>query len=346
MNAATRKNRRVSSFGLVAAAALGMAASPALANPTITADFAAGFSAADEAVINTALAFYETNISNTFSLTIDFGTQAAGTGASSIKAVYSSISYASYYNDLVASAASSGNTVQASAVASLGTPVNGKNPVTNTTHVALTATLANVLGLVASYSQAWTQCDGLTGAACIDIGTDYLSSGDGGTPAAGLLGVVEHEFDEVLGTSSNLPNGGGTVPSNPSAADLFRYSAAGVRSYSTNDGSSATCPNGTPAAYLSVDGGTTNLDNYNNCNNGADYGDWAYNPSSAPQVQDAYGSPSDSPSLTLASPEVALLSAIGYDFANPPTSAPEPASIGLMAVGLAALRRVRRKRAA
>ena len=76
-----------------------------------------------------------------------------------------------------------------------------------------------------------------------------------------------------LGTSSALPNGGGTVPGNPAAADLFRYGAPGVRSFALNTSTAEPCT-GTPTAYFSVNGGITNLSNYNNCNNGGDYGDW------------------------------------------------------------------------
>ena len=327
--------------GVMVAAALGVASAPAMANPTITAVFdpaangGAGISPADQTTILNALAFYNTNITSTFSTTIDFSTQSAG-GASSIKDVYTGVGYGTYYSYLAANAAATLNPVQTSAVASLPNATN--NPVTGTGGVAMTTTLALVGGIAPQISNTWSQCGGLTGIACITLGTGEL-----GQP--GLLGVVQHEIDEVLGTSSNLPNGGGTRPANPSAADLFRYSAPGVRSFALNTSKTVPCT-GTPTAYFSVNGGNTNLSNYNNCNNGGDYGDWGGGANTpAIQVQDAFGNPSNFTSLTLAAPEVALLEAVGYNFVSgSQISTPEPATIGLLLVGLAGLSQARRRR--
>jgi hypothetical protein len=89
---------------------------------------------------------------------------------------------------------------------------------------------------------------------------------------------------------------------------------------------------GTPTAYLSIDSGGTDLDDYNNCNNGGDYGDWIG--TSGLQVQDAFGPDSQAASLTLSSPEVTLLDAVGYNFSS---SVPEPSSVLLLLGGLAAI---------
>ncbi len=78
-----------------------------------------------------------------------------------------------------------------------------------------------------------------------------------------LQGVVEHELDEVLGLGSalNIPV---NFPRLSRPQDLFRYSANGTPSYDVNAASS----------YFSIDGGATNLVNFNQ-NGGGDYGDWA-----------------------------------------------------------------------
>jgi len=91
-----------------------------------------------------------------------------------------------------------------------------------------------------------------------------------------LQSVIQHEGSEVLGAG-----GGGSLLDIPLLAelDLFRYSAPGVRSF-TQD------PNAT--AYLSIDGGTTNLGFLDNLGFG-DYGDWNYSQNGVRQVQDAFG---------------------------------------------------------
>ena len=320
--------------------AFGSASLPAMANPVITADFTSDYSDADKAAVNNALNFYQQNMTSNFSLTIDFGSQAANTGASSIKDVYTGLDYSSYYNALVANQ----NSANASAIASLGGG-GSTNPVNGTEAVSMTTTLAKMLGLAGQTTNIYSQCGGLSGTACITINSNALSVGNDGNPGADLLSLVEHEFNEVLGTSSALPNGPSTTqPTTPSAADLFRYSATGVRSWSTNPSTDGSCS--TPNAYFSVDGGATNLSNYNNCANGGDYGDWANNPTV--QVQDAFGDGTSTAFLTLASPEVTLLEAVGYDFASadvPVNPVPEPATAGLLLAGLAGLRCFRRSRA-
>jgi hypothetical protein len=299
---------------------------PAAANPNITALFpTTGFSAADEAAIQNALNFYQTNMTSTFSVTVAFGTQTAGGGAST--SLLSSDPYNAYFNALVAN--SSGNATDTAAIASLGGGAHTTNPVTGSGQIQMNTTLAALLGIDTQATSTFSGCGSLLASACITLGNSLLNAS--GAPLAGLFGTVEHEFDEVLGTSSALPNGGGTVPTDPSAADLFRYTAPGVRSFALNTSTTVPCT-GSPTAYLSVDGGVTNLDPYNNCNNGGDYGDWNF--ADGAQVQDAFG-PDDVPSsLNLSSPEVKLLDAVGFNFGSTQTTVPEPSSLALFAVGI------------
>jgi hypothetical protein len=155
--------------------------------------------------------------------------------------------------------------------------------------------------------------------------------------------VVEHETDEILGTSSctdvqsgptavdNCIAGGG-----PSAVDLFRYSASGTRVFNSL----------TPTKqYFSPNGGVTDTDNatYNTTKAGEDYADFSQ---SCAFVQDAEGCPGKSLDITNdyqggPGPEVQILNAVGYDL----VSTPEPGTIALLGGGLALLGLRRRRRA-
>lgn len=312
----------------------------AFANPIINIEYAPGvsFSAADKATIQSAINFYTSNITNNFTLTIAFGALGPGGGAQSTWFPTTGISYNAYYNALAAESSPSDATRQA-ALASLGGGAHTINPVTGTSTIGMESTLAAMLGLAPQVSDSFSGCGGLTANACIQISSSDLNAT--GSPVAALFGEVEHETDEVLGTSSALPNGGtGGVPSDPFASDLYRYSSPGVRSFALNPSTDVPCT-GSPTAYFSVNGGATNLDQYNNCNNGGDYGDWIYDDGA--QVQDAFGPSDVAASLNLNSPEVALLDADGYNFAT--STVPEPSSFALIVMGLAIGPLALRKRA-
>jgi hypothetical protein len=297
-------------------------------------DPAAGFSAADQTTIQNAVNFYAANMTGNFTVTIAFGSQAGGGGSSQWST--ETAAYSDYYNALLAN--SSGDATDTTAIASLGAP-SVNNPVTGSPNIVLTTTLASLLGLGVQSSSPFASCGGLTADACITLSQGALNVS--GTPLAGLGGIVQHEVDEVLGTASNLPNGGGSVPADPLAADLFRYGSPNVRSFAINTSTGVPCT-GSPTAYFSIDGGATNLNSYNNCNNGGDYGDWIG--TDGLQVQDAFGPDTQAASLSLSSPETTLLDAIGYNFTTSVSAVPEPASIGLVLAGLLLLPLVRKRR--
>ncbi len=315
---------------------LALAAAIASANPIITIayDPTVDFTAADKTQIQDAVNFFTSNMTSNVSLTLAFGGQAGG-GASTSSSSYIE-SYSAYYSALVAN--SSGNATDLSAIASLGGP-SVNNPVTGSSNIKLSTTLAATLGLDPQFNAPLSGCDNLTATACIQVGTNVLNAS--GTPMASLMGTVEHEVDEVFGTSSALPGGGGTLPDDPSAADLFRYGASGVRSFAFNSSTDVPCT-GSPTAYFSINSGVTNLNDYNNCNNGGDYGDWLDD--SGTQVQDAFGPDDVASSLNLNSPEVTLLDAVGYNFDFATTAAPEPSSaLFLLLAGLGAVPMLRKR---
>ena len=181
-----------------------------------------------------------------------------------------------------------------------------------------------------------------------DPGTPlYYRSGTETAAEYDFYSAIEHETDEVLGTSSCISTTGPSLANNcgagePSAADLFRYSSAGNL---VLDSSLST----TPGAYFSYNGGVTNGANgnvYNTLDNGDDYGDFVSSCPGGPlSVQDAEGCPGTS-GLDITNDggaEINMLDAVGYDL-NSSTVAPEPRtsvplSVGLLAIGLGIIRR-------
>lgn len=171
--------------------------------------------------------------------------------------------------------------------------------------------------------------------------TLYYDNLGGAEPAGAydFYATVEHETDEVLGTSScvttqsnPLSDGCDTAAGatagtgTPSTVDLFRYSSAGNlvldRSLSTTAG-----------AYFSYNGGSTNGANgkagtpkvYNTLDNGEDYADYV---ASSPDcgtnqaVQDATGCPGEDAGLTILNDggsEINILTAVGYQVPVNPT---------------------------
>jgi hypothetical protein len=301
--------------------------------------------------LNTTIAaLYGSTFSNAnASIYIQYGTTGLG---ESTQGFTNQISYATYRADLAATA--SGNPVDAAALASLpltepaifnGAPIDissaegealGVTGLTGTTSSGQACftpgvggcyngiiTITNPADLLAGYNQTLFYRNGVQDPDSYDFYT-----------------VVEHETDEVLGTSSCISTTGGTLTdgcSNNAAAavDLFRY-----------NGGSRVFIDTTPGAYLSFDGGATNGAGgaiYNTLANGNDYSDFASN---CQHVQDATGCLGQSFDITNdGGSEVNTLDVVGYNL-SPSTATPEPATIGLFGAGLAILAAFQHRRRA
>jgi hypothetical protein len=255
-----------------------------------------------EATINQAINFYQTNITTPITVAITYQEMASGLGQSST--FFSTITYDQYLSALQSH--SSGDAVDTSTLATL--PPGPNNPVNGNT--AIDVTTANLRALGFSASVATDSVIGLNTSITNYAGKAFNSS------FYSLLATVEHEMNEALGLGSNLDTGSTTGSIRPE--DLLRYSAPGVRSYTTS--SAAT-------SYFSIDGGVTNLAGFNQVGppGSSDYGDWD---GGALRVQNAFGTPGVSPSFGV---EQTALDAIGYNFAAVTT--PEPTSFSLLLLG-------------
>jgi len=119
-----------------------------------------------------------------------------------------------------------------------------------------------------------------------------------------LQSVVEHEIDEVLGSSSNmtgLANGAPIPPGTVHVEDLFRFTVTGARSATTS---------ATDSSYFSLDG-TTRLARFNQDATG-DFSDW-WSPSGHPvvRVQDAFGTKGTNVAMDL---EWTMLDVLGWHY--------------------------------
>jgi PEP-CTERM motif len=159
------------------------------------------------------------------------------------------------------------------------------------------------------------------------------------------IGGLEHELDQVLGgggAGSTLNEILDNCTTNPTdffcgrfgPTDLYRYSAPGAPSFTTS---------GTTNAYLSIDGGVTNVVDFNQ-NSRGDYGDFAPPGTGAGQlIQNAFNSTGQDEAYTTLSPEFLMEETIGWD-STARVVVPEPGTLALLGTSLLSLAAVRRKR--
>ena len=300
-----------------------------------------------EFAINTAISTIDSLYSNAGSVSIVF-TQASGSFVGQSQTADYAASYAAYVGLLsAASAQQPTNTVLTSALGNLS---SGNKPTSGGSVLFTTADAQLVLGLGAA--NGVTGCFNSSGAFVNTCGQSYvgvvtLSSSTPlnytTSPVGGQYSAIsgaEHEINEILGgggqgTVLNVIAAGLTAYNNDvGVLDLYRYAAPGVASFSTN---------GSATAYLSVDGGVTDIVGFNQNRNG-DYADFGQSGSAVGlfsptgDVQSAFGTTGVLPSYTTGSPEFLMMEAIGYDGV-----VPEPTSLAVLGSAVAGLGAARRR---
>ncbi len=282
----------------------------------ITPTFDASYNAQDKLAVNTAILYYESVLTNNVTVNINFANMTTGLAQSS-QYLYG-IDYSTLYGALNSQKTSSDDI---SAVNSLSSGFSDQ------------ATGASLIGIThADCSALGFNCGAISdGTISVNLGLTDANRADGiSSGSYDLIGVVEHEIDEILGSG-----GGGSLLGYGAVGieDLFRYTAQGVRTFTTSGDN----------AYFSIDGGKTDLARFNNDGVG-DYGDW--HTSSISRVQNAYGTPGVQNDIGVV--ELTALDVIGWNRVSatlPPADIPTPSVIVLLGSGLMALfTSTRRKR--
>lgn len=269
--------------------------------------------------IQNAVNFVSNEFSSTFSdpVTLNFtiDQNSTGLGESLFSNAYRRVSYADIKNALTADSKSADD---ASAVAKLpgaepAVPVPGQWVVPSAEAKALGLLPANNPGSDGIYTFNSTQ------AYTYDPNNRKVAG------AFDFVAVTEHEFSELMGRTSQLTNPGfGQL-----VYDLSRFTAPGVRDFG---------PSGN-GVYFSVDGGATNLKNYNS-GPGGDVQDWDSSDPSDPY--NAFNGPNQGHALNAL--DTRVLDVIGWDLAA--AAVPEPETYALMLAGLGAVGFMARRRKA
>ena len=264
--------------------------------------------AAFKADVIAAVNYYESMLTNPVTINLDVGygeidgTAVSGGDLGESQGELMTVSYAQLVSAL---RAGDNSATDASMLASLPktSPANGG--------YVVTTAQAKALGLLPA---AGTALDGYVG---FDTSAAFSYSDAGGVTAGkyDFMSVVLHEISEVMGRYLLVGNQLGTATHYYSLLDLLHYSAPGVHDLVQS----------TPG-YFSINGGVTNLGNFNTIA-GGDAGDWARS-----VVDDSYQAFSNSGTVDVISAnDLALLNAIGWNLNGPGLNA-APTGVALMMV--------------
>jgi hypothetical protein len=238
-----------------------------------------------ESTINTAIQFYEARFSDNITVTIEFEEMSISGLEGHSQWWYYTLSYPQFRAALAKSASSTNDDT---ALAYL--PSGENNPVTGSGSIRVKTATLRALGFPGYTSGLPGGFDGIIG---LHVSQMNLSRATDDSDKYDLLSTADHEMDEVLGLGSGLDESS----TDPFPEDLFRYTALGSRTYTTNGDD----------AYFSID--SANFPARFNQNTNGDRGDWWTAGAHTPQVQDAFLTPGAAPNPVI---ELVALDVIGY----------------------------------
>jgi len=250
-----------------------------------------------------AIQYFESHFSNPITLNIDVGYgECAGTTLGSSTLGETNYNYTGPYtysqvkNALVANA-TTGNDTTAIATLPSTDPTNGGT-------FYLSTAESKALGLMSGSS-----LDGYVGFSSVANMFDYNNSDGVNAGQYDFMGTLMHEISEVLGrVTYDGQNFTGAPDFSP--LDLFHYSAPGAFDFS-----------GTTPGYFSINGGQTNLNNFNT-NTGGDFGDWASSAGNDAAI--AFGVPGVV--MPFSTSDLTALDVVGWKLSSSGQTAPTIAS--------------------